>query len=56
VTTKSHSGWAYQQTSVDTYSKVAFAKLHDRKNALDSGLLANEEMLNQTVQTTAAMV
>jgi len=28
--------WAaiYQQTFLDTYAKVAFAKLYDRKNAL----------------------
>lgn len=27
-------GHIYQQTFIDTYSKVAFAKLYDRKNAL----------------------
>jgi len=27
-------GRIYQQTFIDTYSKVAFAKLYDRKNAL----------------------
>ena len=26
-------GRIYQQTFIDTYSKVAFAKLYDRKNA-----------------------
>ena len=29
-------GRIYQQTFIDTYSKVAFAKLYDRKNALAS--------------------
>ena len=24
-------GWIYQQTFIDTYSKVGFAKLYDRK-------------------------
>jgi hypothetical protein len=27
-------GRIYQQTFIDTYSKIAFAKLYDRKNAL----------------------
>ncbi|BBI16825.1 Transposase [Neochlamydia sp. S13] len=27
-------GRIYQQTVIDTYSKVAFVKLYDRKNAL----------------------
>jgi len=27
-------GRIYHQTFIDTYSKVAFAKLYDRKNAL----------------------
>ena len=37
-------GKIYQQTYVDTYSKVAFAKLYDRKNALVA-----THMLNDTV-------
>ena len=37
-------GRVYQQTFIDTYSKVAFAKLYDRKNALVAA-----DMLNDTV-------
>lgn len=37
-------GRIYQQTFIDTYSKVAFAKLYDRKNALVAA-----DMLNDTV-------
>ena len=34
-------GWVYQQTFIDTYSKVAFAKLYDRKNALVAADILN---------------
>ena len=37
-------GRIYQQTVIDTYSKVAFAKLYDKKNALIAA-----DMLNSTV-------
>jgi transposase InsO family protein len=38
-------GRIYQQTFVDTYSKVAFAKLYDRKNALVAADLLNDRVL-----------
>ena len=38
-------GRIYQQTSVDTYSKVAFAKLYDRKTALVAADLLNDRVL-----------
>jgi transposase InsO family protein len=37
-------GRIYQQTVIDTYTKVAFAKLYDKKNALTAA-----DMLNSTV-------
>jgi hypothetical protein len=37
-------GRIYQQTFIDTYSKVAMAKLYDRKNAITAA-----DMLNDTV-------
>ena len=38
-------GRIYQQTFIDTYSKVAFAKLYDRKNALVAADLLNDRVL-----------
>ena len=38
-------GRIYQQTFIDTYSKVAFAKLYDRKNALVAAELLNDRVL-----------
>lgn len=38
-------GRIYQQTFVDTYSKVAFAKLYDRKNALVAADLLKDHVL-----------
>jgi len=38
-------GRIYQQTFVDTYTKVAFAKLYDRKNALVAADLLNDRVL-----------
>jgi hypothetical protein len=35
----------YQQTFIDTYSKVAFAKLFDRKNALVAADMLNDRVL-----------
>lgn len=38
-------GRIYQQTFIDTYSKVALAKLYDRKNALVAAELLNDRVL-----------
>jgi transposase InsO family protein len=38
-------GRIYQQTFIDTYAKVAFAKLYDRKNALVAAELLNDRVL-----------
>lgn len=38
-------GRIYQQTFIDTYSKVAFAKLYDRKNALIAADMLNDKVL-----------
>lgn len=38
-------GRIYQQTFIDTYSKVAFVKLYDRKNAITSADLLNDKVL-----------
>jgi transposase InsO family protein len=38
-------GRIYQQTFIDTYSKVAFAKLYDRKNALTAADALNDRVL-----------
>lgn len=38
-------GRIYQQTVIDTYSKVAFAKLYDRKNALVAAEVLNDRVL-----------
>lgn len=38
-------GRIYQQTFIDTYSKVAFAKLYDRKNALVAADTLNDRVL-----------
>lgn len=38
-------GRIYQQTFIDTYSKVAFAKLYDRKNALVAADLLNSKVV-----------
>ena len=38
-------GRIYQQTFIDTYSKVVFTKLYDRKNALVSADLLNDRVL-----------
>jgi transposase len=38
-------GRIYQQTFMDTYTKVAFAKLYDRKNALVAADLLNDRVL-----------
>jgi transposase InsO family protein len=38
-------GRIYQQTFIDTYSKVAFAKVYDRKNALTAADLLNDRVM-----------
>jgi transposase InsO family protein len=38
-------GRIYQQTFIDTYCKVAFAKLYDRKNALVAADLLNDKVV-----------
>ena len=38
-------GKIYQQTYIDTYAKVAFCKLYDRKNALVAADLLNDRVL-----------
>lgn len=38
-------GRIYQQTFIDTYTKVAFAKLYDRKNALVAADMLNDKVL-----------
>src|SRR5499425_1139799 len=38
-------GRIYQQTFLDTYAKVAFAKLYDRKNALVAADMLNDRVL-----------
>jgi hypothetical protein len=38
-------GRIYQQTFVDTYSKVAFAKLYDRKTSLTAAELLNDQVV-----------
>jgi hypothetical protein len=35
----------YQQTFIDTYSQLAFAKLYDRKNALVAADVLNDRGL-----------
>jgi hypothetical protein len=38
-------GRIYQQTFIDTYTKVAFAKLYDRKNAWVAADMLNDRIL-----------
>ena len=38
-------GRIYQQTFIDTYTKIAFAKLYDRKNALVAADMLNDRVL-----------
>jgi transposase InsO family protein len=38
-------GKIYQQTFIDTYTKVAFAKVYDRKNALIAAEMLNDKVL-----------
>jgi transposase InsO family protein len=38
-------GRIYQQTFIDTYSKVGFAKLYDRKNAITAADMLNDKVM-----------
>src|SRR5262249_60621181 len=38
-------GRVYQQTFIDTYAKVGFAKLHDRKTPITAADLLNDRVL-----------
>ena len=38
-------GRVYQQTAIDTYSKLGFAKLYDRKTALTAADLLNDRVI-----------
>ncbi len=38
-------GKIYQQTFIDTYMRVAFAKIYDRKNALAAADMLNDKVL-----------
>jgi hypothetical protein len=38
-------GNIFRQTFIDTYSKVAFAKLYDRKIALTGGDMLNDKVV-----------
>jgi transposase InsO family protein len=38
-------GRIYQQTFIDTYAKVAFAKLYDRKNPITAAEILNDRMV-----------
>ena len=38
-------GRIYQQTFIDTFSKVAFAKLYDRENAITAADMLNDQVL-----------
>ena len=39
------SGSSLQQTFIDTYSRVAFAKLYDRKHALVAADMLNDQVV-----------
>src|SRR5262245_59269574 len=45
VGTLKGAGRVYQQTAIDTYSKVAFAKLYDRKTPLTAADLMNDRVV-----------
>ncbi len=38
-------GHIYQQTVINTYSKIGFAKLYDRKNALVAADMLNDRVI-----------
>ncbi len=43
-------GRIYQQTFIDTYAKVGFAKLYDRKTPITAADLLNDRVLPKAVQ------
>jgi hypothetical protein len=45
-------GRVYQQTVIDTYSKVAFAKLYDRKTPLAAADLMNDRVARPAASAT----
>jgi transposase InsO family protein len=49
-------GRIYQQTFIDTYSKIAFAKLYDRKNALVAADHLNDKVLPFFEENTVALL
>ncbi len=49
-------GRIYQQTFIDTYAKVAFAKLYDRKNALVAADMLNDRVLPFYEQNDVALL
>ena len=49
-------GRVYQQTFVDTYSKVAFAKLYTTKTPITSADLLNDKVLPFFEQNWAALL
>ena len=49
-------GRIYQQTFIDTYSKVVFVKLYDRKNALVAADLLNDRVLPFFEQQNVALL
>ena len=46
-------GHIYQQTVIDTYSKIGFAKLYDRKNALVAADMLNDRVVPSLNSTTS---
>lgn len=45
-------GHIYQQTVIDTYSKIGFAKLYDRKNALVAADMLNDRVVRSSSSMT----
>ena len=43
-------GKIYQQTFVDTYTRVAFAKVYDEKNSLVAADMLNERYCHSTMK------
>ena len=47
-------GRVYQQTVIDTYAKVAFAKLYDRKTPITAAEILNDRVVRSTTSTASA--
>ncbi len=45
----------YQQTFIDTYAKVAFAKLYDRKTPLTAADLLNDRVISYRSMTNTRL-